>query len=60
MGLPMDKTGYYAIERHSAENSNQILPEKELLSLSPNFHIHVSLSDCTYSQDLSAYSAAGK
>jgi hypothetical protein len=60
MGLPMDKTGYYAIERQSTENSNQILPEKELLSLSPNFHIHVSVSDYTYSHDWSAYSAAGK
>ncbi len=31
--------------RHNTENSKQIFPEKELRSLSPNFHIHVSVSD---------------
>jgi hypothetical protein len=31
--------GYYT------ENSKQIFPEKELRGLSPNFHIHVSVSD---------------
>jgi hypothetical protein len=39
----------------------QIFPEKELHGLSPNFHIHVSVSDLyVYSHDRSAYSAAGK
>ena len=28
----------------NAENSKRIFPEKELLGLSPNFHIHVSVS----------------
>jgi hypothetical protein len=38
-----------------------MFPEKELRGLSPNFHIHVSVSDIfSYSHDLSAYSAAGK
>jgi hypothetical protein len=32
-------------QRHNTENSKQIFPEKELRGLSPNFHIHVSVSD---------------
>jgi hypothetical protein len=40
----------------------QIFPETELRSLSPNFHIHVSVSDIyiQYSHNRSTYSAAGK
>jgi hypothetical protein len=35
-----------ALLRHNTENSKQIFPEKELCCvLSPNFHIHVSVSD---------------
>jgi hypothetical protein len=34
-----------AIQRHNTENWKQIFPEKELRGLSPNFHIHVSVSD---------------
>jgi hypothetical protein len=30
---------------HNTENSKQKFPEKELRGLSPNFHIHVSVSD---------------
>ncbi len=33
------------LQRHNTENSKQIFPEKELHGLSPNFHIHVSVSD---------------
>jgi hypothetical protein len=33
-----------ALQRHNAENSKQILPENESRGLSPNFHIHVSVS----------------
>jgi hypothetical protein len=33
------------MQRHTTENSKQIFPEKELRGLSPNFHIHVSVSD---------------
>jgi hypothetical protein len=33
------------VQRCNTENSKQIFPEKELHSLSPNFHIHVSVSD---------------
>ncbi len=33
-----------ALQIHNTENSKQILPEKELRSLSPNFHIHRSVS----------------
>jgi hypothetical protein len=47
--------------RHKTENSKQMFPEKELLGLSPNFHIHVSVGDLyMYSQDRSAYPAARK
>ncbi len=34
-----------ALQRHNTENSKQIFPEKELSGLSPDFHIHVSVSD---------------
>jgi hypothetical protein len=34
-----------ALQRHNTENSKQLFPEKELRGLSPNFHIHVSVSD---------------
>jgi hypothetical protein len=30
---------------HCNENPNNVFPEKELRGLSPNFHIHVSVSD---------------
>ncbi len=30
---------------HGNENSIYVFPEKELRGLSPNFHIHVSVSD---------------
>jgi hypothetical protein len=31
------------MQRHNTKNSKQIFPEKELRSLSPNFHIPVSV-----------------
>ncbi len=34
-----------SLQRHNNENSKQIFPEKELRGLSPDFHIHVSVSD---------------
>ncbi len=34
-----------SLQRHNTENSKQKFPEKELRGLSPNFHIHVSVSD---------------
>jgi hypothetical protein len=34
-----------ALQRTNTENSKQIFPEKELRGHSPNFHIHVSVSD---------------
>ncbi len=34
-----------ALQKHNTENSKQIFLEKELCGLSPNFHIHVSVSD---------------
>ncbi len=33
------------MQRLNTENLKQIFPEKELRCLSPNFHIHVSVSD---------------
>ena len=35
----------YTLQRQNAENLKQIFPEKEYRGLSPNFHIHVSVSD---------------
>ncbi len=35
----------YALQRTNTENLKQIFPEKELRGHSPNFHIHVSVSD---------------
>ncbi len=34
-----------ALQRHNTKNSKKIFPEKELRGLSPNFHIHVPVSD---------------
>jgi hypothetical protein len=50
MGLTTgDRTGFIikrdTLQRHNSETSKQIFPEKELCGLSPNFHIHVSVSD---------------
>ncbi len=36
---------YYTLQRNNIENPKQIFPEKELRGHSPNFHIHVSVSD---------------
>ncbi len=35
----------YTLQRLNAENLKQIFPEKEYRGLSPNFHIHVSVSE---------------
>jgi hypothetical protein len=34
-----------ALQRQNAENLKQILPGKEYRGLSPNFHVHVSVSE---------------
>jgi hypothetical protein len=34
-----------SLQRHNTENSKQIVFEEELRDLSPNFHIHVFVSD---------------
>jgi hypothetical protein len=34
-----------AMHRDYTENSKQTFPEKDLRGLSPNFHIHMSVSD---------------
>jgi hypothetical protein len=33
------------LQRQNTENSKQLFPERELRGHSPNFHIHVSVSD---------------
>jgi hypothetical protein len=38
-------TSKTALQRQNPEISKQIFPEKEYRGLSPNFHIHVSVSD---------------
>jgi hypothetical protein len=38
-----------ALQRQNAENLKQIFPEKEYRGLSPNFHIHVSVSELYFS-----------
>jgi hypothetical protein len=35
----------YTLQRTNTKNLKQIFPEKKLRSQSPNFHIHVSVSD---------------
>ena len=35
----------HALQRQNAENLKQIFPEKEYRDLSPNLHIHVSVSE---------------
>ncbi len=35
----------HSLQRQNAENSKQIFPEKEYRGLSPNFYIHVSVSE---------------
>jgi hypothetical protein len=35
----------YTLQRQNAENLKQIFPEKEYRGLSPNFQIHVSVSE---------------
>jgi hypothetical protein len=35
----------YTLQRENAENLKQIFPEKEYRGLSPNFRIHVSVSE---------------
>jgi len=35
----------HTLQRQNAENLKQIFPEKEYRGLSPNFHIHVSVTE---------------
>ncbi len=41
----LEKEFRYKLQRKNAENLKQIFPEKDYRGLSPNFHIHVSVSD---------------
>ncbi len=43
--LQRHSTEINALQRHNTENSKHIFAEKELRGHSPNFHIHVSVSD---------------
>jgi hypothetical protein len=42
---PGKKAQLQTLQRHNTENLKLIFPEKELSGLSPNFHIHMSVSD---------------
>jgi hypothetical protein len=42
---PLLLVGILSLQRGKIENSKQIFSEKELRGHSPNFHIHVSVSD---------------
>jgi hypothetical protein len=43
--LPQRRGYKHTLQRDNTVNSKQIFPEKELRSLSSNFHIHVTVSD---------------
>jgi hypothetical protein len=45
----------HGVGPHRTANSKQIFPEKELRALSPNFRIHVSVSDLYIPNDRSGY-----
>jgi hypothetical protein len=38
-------TSYHTLQRRNPENLKRLFPVKKLRGLSPNFHIHVSVSD---------------
>jgi hypothetical protein len=52
--------GKRTLQRHNVENLKQIFPDKELRGQSPNFHIHVSMSDLYIPRIGLPISAAGK
>ncbi len=41
----LEKEYRYKLQRKNAANLKQIFPEKEYRGLSPNFHIHASVSE---------------
>jgi hypothetical protein len=43
--IPVGCADFPALQRKNAENLKQIFPGKEYRGLSPNFHIHVSVSE---------------
>jgi hypothetical protein len=42
------RTRSHTLQRQNAENLKQIIPEKDYRGLSPNFHIHVSVTELLY------------
>jgi hypothetical protein len=54
----MNKSGG-TLQRHNTENMKQIFPEKELCGHSPDFQIHVPVSDL-YIPTIDLPSPAGK
>ncbi len=44
-GETLDFPLEFTLQRQNVENVKQIFPEKEYRGLSPNFHIHVSVSE---------------
>jgi hypothetical protein len=43
--MPRNLKYSYTLQRQNTEISKKIFPEKEYRGLSPNFHIHASVSD---------------
>jgi hypothetical protein len=43
--IKISLTSVATLQRNNTRNSKQIFPEKDLCGHSPNFHIHVSVSD---------------
>jgi hypothetical protein len=52
---------YFTLERYFTENWEKIFPRKETArGLSPNFYIHITVSDLCIPTNQSAYLAAAK
>ncbi len=49
-----------AVTTHCKKSPIYVFPEKELCGLSPNFHIHVSVSDLYFPMDRSIYFPAAE
>jgi hypothetical protein len=45
MLLSRESSAYSTLQSHNTESLKQNFPEKELRGQSPNFHIHMSVSD---------------
>ncbi len=60
LGKNMGKRGGYGDKTHCNRNPIYVFPEKELRGLSPNFHIHVSVSDYIFPRLVHIFSCISK